>query len=156
MFLHLKEKVKPFFPGHHYSEIFHILYDNILVCSLHCYFWFNDIDLVSRSQLCQKHKLQLVCVSQILVHCTFSLNAVWLLHTLKICTIYVTSVKADQLHLFCLSSILGLSKTFTLDLLRHHKYDKWSFAWCYYYWSPDHASAVTLTQFQGDSSVELF
>ena len=67
------------FRGHCSSDIFRTLHDYVLVWGLPIHTEFDDFDLVSRSQVCQNHKLQIVFL--ILVHC--SLNVVWCLHTLK-------------------------------------------------------------------------
>ena len=61
------------------SEVFQLLHYFNFAWGLPIHLRFDDFDLVSRSQVCQNHKLQIVFL--ILVHC--SLNVVWCLHTLK-------------------------------------------------------------------------
>ena len=51
------------FLGHCLREIFQTLHDYNLAWDLQVRTWFDDLDLVSRSHMCQKHKVQIVCFS---------------------------------------------------------------------------------------------
>ena len=71
-------QVSGLFHGHCSSKVFQTLYQN-LAWGLPIHTRFDDLDLVSRSQVCQNNKLQIVFL--ILIHC--SIYVVWFLHTLK-------------------------------------------------------------------------
>ena len=62
------------------GEVFQTFYNLTLLGELPVHTRFDNLDLVSRSQVCQNHELQSV-VSIFVRH---SLNVVWFLHTLKI------------------------------------------------------------------------
>ena len=62
-----------FFCGHCLREFSQTLSDYNLAPGLAIYTRFDDLDLISRSQICQNHKLQIVP--------RFLSNGAWLLHT---------------------------------------------------------------------------
>ena len=62
IFSHFKDILTVVFLGHHWSKIFQILLYYNLACGLHFDSRFDDLDFVSRSQVCQKYKLQTVCL----------------------------------------------------------------------------------------------
>ena len=87
MFLHFgKKKLMLAFLGHHLNKIFQTVHNYDPAWGLHCHSRLDELDFVSKSQVCQEYKLQILCfgflssvVFWILVLC--SLDVVLLLYT---------------------------------------------------------------------------
>ena len=130
---------------HSLSKVFQTLRDYNLAWGLQCHSRLDDFDFVSKSQVCQKYKLQIAC---------FGLLSL----VVKRCMV-ATSIKKIMHNIICMTDAIQVSghvKNFNFEIYWQHISDN-CHTWhdsATHYALPVHTTFSDLDHFQGHSNVK--